>query len=110
MHFETTLICNEPLIRRAVFAFWRRSLGVGGGYALLVAMLTTAFVIADGREWVAGAVATLLGVAIAVILAVFVVHYRNALATLREMGTAKAIVPCGRNDVHHGVGDRHDHI
>ncbi len=36
---EATLIYSEALLRQAVFAFWRRSVGVGFFVALLIAAL-----------------------------------------------------------------------
>ncbi len=59
MSHEATLIYSEPLIRQAVFAFWRRS----GGFSLVVAIaivgLSLGALVAQGAapSWLVGALA-----------------------------------------------------
>jgi hypothetical protein len=48
MSHQTTLIYTEPVLRQAVFAFWRRSVGVGFIIALAVVALSLGALIAQG--------------------------------------------------------------
>lgn len=91
MSFETTLTYSEPLIRQAVFAFWRRSIGVGFVVALLLTALGLAVYLARGEtSWVVGVLGTVLTFGVLFVVALYFVHYRNSLAKFREMGTPNA--------------------
>jgi hypothetical protein len=91
MNYETTLTYSEPLIRQAVFAFWRRSVGVGFLVALLLIALGFAFYLARGEaSWVVGVLGTVFAVGVLFALALYFVHYRNSLAKFRDMGSPNA--------------------
>ena len=91
MSHEATLIFSKALLRRAVFAFWRRSVGVGLLVALLVAALSLGVLVAQGQaSWIVGVLAIVLGLGIAFATAVYIRHYRNSLRKFREMGAPQA--------------------
>ena len=91
MPYETTLIYTEPLVRQAVFAFWRRSIGIGYLLALVVTAFSLGFLIAQGNtSWLIGALATVLALGIVFIVLLYFVHYRNSLSKFREMGSPHA--------------------
>ncbi|MBI1285390.1 MAG: YcxB family protein [Thiobacillus sp.] len=91
MNYETTLTYSEPLIRQAVFAFWRRSVGVGFLVALLLIALGLAFYLARGEvSWVVGVLGTVFTFGVLFIVALYFVHYRNSLAKFRDMGSPYA--------------------
>ena len=91
MSHEATLIYSESLLRQAVFAFWRRSVGVGFFVALLVAALGLGVLVAQGQaSWIVAALAALLMLGIAYATAVYLVHYRNSLRKFHEMDKPRA--------------------
>ena len=91
MSHETTLIYSETLLRQAVFAFWRRSVGVGFIVALLVGALGLIVLIAQGvASWLAGALAAVLVLGIGFAAAVYFVHYRKSLRKFRQMDKPQA--------------------
>ena len=91
MSHETTLIYSEALLRQTVFAFWRRSIGVGFFVALLIAALGLAVLVAQGvATWLVGALAAVLVLGIAFATVVYVVHYRNSLRKFRQMNKPRA--------------------
>ena len=91
MSHEATLIYSESLLRQAVFAFWRRSVGVGFFIALLVAALGLGVLVAQGQaSWIVAVLAALLVLGIAYATAVYLVHYRNSLRKFREMDKPRA--------------------
>lgn len=92
MKHEATLIFTEQLLRSAVFAFWRRTVGLGFGLALAVVAGSLAALLSQGvTSWVVGALATVLVFAAAFAVTLYVVHYRNMLAKLRQMPSHRAI-------------------
>ena len=91
MSHETTLIYSEALLRQAVFAFWRRSIGVGFFVALLVAALGLGVLVAQGMaSWIVGTLAAVLVLGIAFATVVYVVHYRNSLRKFHQMDKPQA--------------------
>lgn len=91
MKHEATLIYTQQLIRSAVFAFWRRTVGVGFGVAIAMVAGSLAYLLWVGnRSWVVGVEATVLLFGVAIALTVYVVHYRNAIAKLRQMPSLQA--------------------
>jgi hypothetical protein len=91
MPFETTLVYTEPLLRRAVFCFWRREVGVRLPIAVLAMAAGLAWQIPAGENsWFTGVLATVLLLGVGMITAVYVVHYRNTMAKFREMGKPEA--------------------
>src|SRR6266536_679041 len=91
MSHEATLIYSEPLLRQAVFAFWRRSVGVGFVVALTVVALSLGALLAQGSaSWLVGALAAVLVVGVAFAVALYFVHYRGSLRKFRAMGSPPA--------------------
>lgn len=91
MPHEATLIYSTTLLRQAVFAFWRRSVGVGFFVALLIATLGLVVLVALGQSsWIIGGLATVLAVGIAFAIVVYVVHYRRSLHKFRQMDKPQA--------------------
>ena len=91
MSHEATLIYSEALLRQAVFAFWRRSVGVGFLAALLVAVLGLVVLVAQGMaSWLVGTIAAVLVLGITFAAVVYVVHYRNSLRKFRQMDKPQA--------------------
>ena len=91
MSHHATLIYAEPLLRQAVFAFWRRSVGVGFVVALAVVAISLGVLIGQGEtSWLVGVLATVLALGIAFVVALYFVHYRNSLRKFREMGSPQA--------------------
>ena len=91
MSHEATLIYSEALLRQAVFAFWRRSVGVGFLAALLVAVLGLVVLVAQGMaSWLVGTIAAVLVLGIAFATFVYIVHYRNSLRKFRQMDKPQA--------------------
>jgi hypothetical protein len=91
MPHETTLIYSEALLRQAVFAFWRRSVGVSFLVALLVAALGLGVLVTQGvATWLVGALAAVLVLGIGFATAVYVVHYRKSLRKFRQMDKPRA--------------------
>jgi Na+/H+-dicarboxylate symporter len=88
---ETTLIYSEALLRQAVFAFWRRSIGIGFLVAILVALLGLGVLIAQGMaSWIVAVVAAILVLGVGFAIAVYIIHYRNSLRKFRQMAKPQA--------------------
>jgi len=91
MAHQATLIYTEPLLRRAIFAFWRRTVGIGFLVALAVLMISLGVLVAQGTaSWLIGVLATVLVVGVVFIAALYLIHYRNAVRKFREIGDAEA--------------------
>jgi hypothetical protein len=91
MPHEATLIYSTTLLRQAVFAFWRRSVGGGFFVALLIAALGLIVLVALGQSsWIIGGLATVLAVGIAFAIVIYVVHYRRSLHKFRQMDKPQA--------------------
>jgi hypothetical protein len=91
MPHEATLIYSTALLRQAVFAFWRRSVGAGFFVALLIAGIGLVVLVALGQaSWIIGALATVLAVGIGFAAAIYIVHYRNSLRKFRQMDTPRS--------------------
>ena len=91
MPHEATLIYSTTLLRQAVFAFWRRSVGAGFFVALLIAALGLVVLMALGQaSWLIGGLAVVLVLGIAFATVVYVVHYRNSLRKFRQMDNPQA--------------------
>jgi len=91
MPHEATLIYSKALLRQAVFAFWRRSVGVGFFVALLIAALGLVVLVALGQaSWLIGGLAAVLVVGIAFAIVIYVVHYRRSLQKFLQMGQPRA--------------------
>ena len=91
MHHEATLIYSEPIVRHAVFMYWRRLIGTGFFAALtIVALSLVALLLQDAASWIVGAASTVLVFALVLSASIYFVHYRNALHKIRSMGISHA--------------------
>jgi hypothetical protein len=91
MPHEATLIYDKELLNQSVFAFWKRSVGVGFFVALLVAALGLVVLVALGQSsWIIGGLAVVLLVGIAFAVAVYVAHYRKSLRRFHQMDNPQA--------------------
>ena len=91
MSHETTLIYSESLLRQAVFAFWRRSVGLGFILMLIALPATLGVLVALGAaSWLIATLAAVVVIAAAVAVALYVVHYRNSLRKFRKMDKPRA--------------------
>jgi hypothetical protein len=91
MSHEATLIYSEPLLRAAVLAFWRRSIGVSFVVVLTFLAVSFGVLVAQGEaSWLIGALATVLVMGVAFPAALYFFHYRNSLRKFREMGNPHA--------------------
>ena len=91
MQLRATLKYSEPLVRRAVLSYWRRSLGWGilGAVAFTNAMFIWRIVEGD-RSWFVGLLAAFGLFGIVMPVAVYLAHYRNSLGKFREMKNPEA--------------------
>ena len=91
MSHEATLIYSESLLRQAVFAFWRRSVGLGFILMLITLPATLGVLVALGAaSWLIATLAAVVVIAAAVAVALYVVHYRNSLRKFRKMDKPRA--------------------
>jgi YcxB-like protein len=91
MSHQVTLRYDEGLLRRAVLHFWWRLVGVRLLVAIVVMAAALVVLVFDGdRSWFVGVLATVLAFGIAFIVAVYVIHYRNAITKFKNMGNPEA--------------------
>lgn len=91
MPFKTTLIYSESLIKKAVLSFWWRTVGV----KFLIALALIIFGLASGyragnQSWVMGVLVSVLFFGVAIIVALYVVHYKGAIKRFKAMGEPTA--------------------
>lgn len=92
MPHEATLIYSTALLHQAVFAFWRRSVGVGFFVALFIAAIGLVVLVALGQSsWIIGGLAAVVAVGVAFAIVVYVVHYRRSLQKFRQMDKPQAL-------------------
>ena len=92
MLHEATLIYSTALLRQAVFAFWRRSVGIGFFVALFIAAIGLVVLVALGQSsWIIGGLAAVLAVGVAFAIVIYVVHYRRSLQKFRQMDKPQAL-------------------
>jgi hypothetical protein len=107
MSHQATLIYTESLLRTAVFAFWRRSVGIGYVVALAAMTVSLGILFILGKEsWLIGALATLLVLGITLPAILYLIHYRNSLRKFREMGNAQATFYANKSSftMHSNIG------
>jgi YcxB-like protein len=91
MSHEATLIYSEALLRQAVFAFWRRTVGVSFLIALVVAALGLGILVAqDVSSWLIAGLGSVLVLGVVFATAVYVVHYKKSLRKFRQMEKPQA--------------------
>jgi len=86
-----TLMYDEVLIRKAVRAFWWRTLGMGffAAWCLTAAMLLVLLMGGD-RSWFVGVLAALALFVAFIALAGYRTHYRDRIEVLRKMSDGRA--------------------
>src|SRR4051794_19230482 len=91
MKHATVLHYTEQLIRRAVFDYWRRTVGLKFAFALaFVAAAIAALLVSGDRTWFVGAIATIWIVGVIFVVALYVIHRRASMAKLYAMGSPEA--------------------
>ncbi len=91
MQQQTTLVYTEPLLRRAVRAYWLRSFGVGFLVALSITTISLISLLWTGdRSWWVGMLGAVLFFGVTIAVMVYVVHLRNSMAKFRAMGEPTA--------------------
>jgi hypothetical protein len=90
MPLETTLVYTESLVRRAVFLYWRRTVGAFFVPVLLMIALFIVLLMQDKLSWQTGVIGTVTGFGFLFSASVYIVHYRNSLAKFRDLRDATA--------------------
>jgi hypothetical protein len=91
MPHEATLIYSESLLREAVYAFWRRS--IGSGFIAMLAALPVVLgvlVVIGAPFWLLITLAVLFVLAVALAVALYAGYYRNSLRKFRKMEKPQA--------------------
>jgi len=87
---------SETLIRKAVWAFWRRTMGWRFFVAVALLLVALVYLVASGdRSWLVGVFASVLGLAGAFAVALYVVHYRGSITRLRRMRSPQGTFEVG---------------
>ena len=91
MQHQTTLVYTEPLLRRAVRAYWNQSVGSGFVFAILFTAIALFALLWKGdRTWWVGAIGAVLCFGMTIAIMVYVVQLRNSMAKFRAMGEPTA--------------------
>jgi hypothetical protein len=91
MELRATLTYSPSLIRQAVWAFWRRVVGLQFPAALILVTIGLVALLRSGdRSWRVGVAASILILGMLFMVALFFIHYRNSTQKLRAMGTPQA--------------------
>jgi len=89
--YETTLIYDESIVRRAVWCYWRRSLGAGYWGALVLVLASFVVLQLQGpNDWVVIALAVTLAVALGFAALLYFVHHRASMARFRRLSPPSA--------------------
>ena len=91
MELQTILIYSESLVKKAVLSFWWRVVGIK--YVVAMALTSVGLfygLLIGDKSWLVGIFATILFFGIAVIVALYVSHYRNSIQKFRAMGGPEA--------------------
>lgn len=92
MH-TATLTYTPSLVRRAALAYVRHGIGLGGAVALLCVLAGTGLLlVAQPSSWLAGVACGVAAVLFALIVGLYVVHYRQGLAKLQRLGEPHAFL------------------
>jgi YcxB-like protein len=87
---------TEPLIRRAVKAFWLRDTGWHGFAALILGLaLLIYFVAAGDRSWSVGVLGSVLAMAVIFSALRYLGQYRASVGRFRSMHTPEATLEVG---------------
>lgn len=92
---------SETLVRKAVWAFWWRV--TGWRYFVAIGLVLTSFLysISSGNHsWWVGVSASILCLAVIFAVALYVVHFRGAIARFRRMQSPEATFEAGDDRFH----------
>lgn len=88
---KAILVFTPTLVRKATFAYWRRVVGIGFPIALALVGTALAYSLHQGdKSWIVGVEAAVLAFGIAFVSAIYVVHYKNGMSKLKNMGVPEA--------------------
>lgn len=88
-----TLHYSPALVRRSVFAYLRRGIGMGGFVSLAaLAVAALYLVVAHPTSWYSGVVAGGVAILAAVFVGLYFLHYRQGMPKLARMGQPVAIL------------------
>ena len=88
---EITLRYDESLVRRATLRYWWRQIGISYIVALVIlAVILVSWVASGDRSWMVGALGTILGMSIVMMIVIYVVTYRRGLRRLKMMDKPEA--------------------
>lgn len=91
-----TLRYTEWLLRKAVRAFWWRTVDWTYVAAFVLVLCTFSHLVWTGdRSWLVGILGSVLGLAVVFAVALYVVHYRNTLGRFRRLRTPEATLELG---------------
>jgi len=99
MH-RTTLTYTKSLLHQAVSGFWWRV--VGFRFLLALALVGIGFIVSirgGDTSWFVGVLGSVLVLGICFAVALYVVHYRNAVHKLRAMGSPQATLEASENSL-----------
>ena len=87
---------SEPLIRSAIWAFWRRVTGLRFFVAIALVLGSFIYSVSSGdRSWWVGVSASIVCLALTFAIALYVVHYRGAITRFRRMQSPEAAFEAG---------------
>lgn len=96
MKYRATLLFSEQLVRKAVLAFWRKSVGAGFFVAmLLLALALTYLLFRNDYSWYTGAAGTVLFLGTVIAVSVYASHFRRSLEVFRRMQPPSAELEAG---------------
>jgi hypothetical protein len=92
MQYRAKLSYDKNLAKRAVWAFWRRSLGIVAMIApfAFIALLVQSLMSVN-QSWYVGSLIAGTLITVGLPIVVYLAHYQNSMAKLREMGNPVAI-------------------
>lgn len=91
MPLETTLHFDQDLVRHAVTCFWRRTVGKRTLLVVCALAVWCGILVARGdHSWQTGAMGAIAAMGLLLCATIYVVHYRNAIAKLKSMGSPSA--------------------
>ncbi len=91
MQIEVTLRYTEPLVRRAIFEFWKRTVGWGFPVALMLCGISMVVLLMSGhRSWFLGVIGSVLVLGIGLCAALYVSHFRHSMAKFRALKNSEA--------------------
>lgn len=90
MH-QITLTYDESMVRKAIFRFWKRTVGLVYMLALMLMAIFFVILLYQGnRSWLVGALGAVLLISLLMILTLYLVHFRNTWSKFKEMGSPVA--------------------